>query len=359
MPARFQMRKGTAAQWTAANPTLLNGEPGAETDTKKLKVGDGVTAWNSLAYIGGSGGGVTDGDYGDITVSSSGTVWTVDASVLSPYLTTASAAATYQTLDADLTALAALSGTNDIYYRSGAATWSPVTIGTGIGFSGGTLTASASGGPVPGIDPRSALYSLFTPSGIDDEFNDGSFSGWTAVNDGVTVPTVTEAYDRVSIMHPGGGAAARLCAYMKTQTPATNSMIEIGFTMMGRGQSFNICGLIFADGNTYNAGTQVVWYLSPQETQFVRGPVTGYNATTGMTGLSSPSRTFPRINLLRFKYEGSNNWSGWTSCDGQQWTNVTGTFARTLSPTHVGFFVTTWGGAAAHNFVLDYFRYIP
>jgi hypothetical protein len=32
------------------NPTLAEGELGLETDTKKLKVGDGSTAWNSLGY---------------------------------------------------------------------------------------------------------------------------------------------------------------------------------------------------------------------------------------------------------------------------------------------------------------------
>lgn len=59
MPVQIQLRKGTAAQWTSANPTLAAGEAGAETDTKKLKIGDGSTAWNSLAYIGGSGGGIS------------------------------------------------------------------------------------------------------------------------------------------------------------------------------------------------------------------------------------------------------------------------------------------------------------
>lgn len=50
-----------------------------------------------------------------------------------------------QAFDADLTALAALSGTNTIYYRSGAATWTAVTIGSGISFSGGTLSSTVSG----------------------------------------------------------------------------------------------------------------------------------------------------------------------------------------------------------------------
>ena len=51
-----------------------------------------------------------------------------------------------QTADADLTALAALSGTNDIYYRSAANTWTSVTIGTGLTFTGGTLAASGGAG---------------------------------------------------------------------------------------------------------------------------------------------------------------------------------------------------------------------
>lgn len=42
------MRRGTAAQWTAANPVLAAGEPGAETDTGQLKLGDGTTAWSAL-----------------------------------------------------------------------------------------------------------------------------------------------------------------------------------------------------------------------------------------------------------------------------------------------------------------------
>ena len=46
----IQIRNGTAAQWTSANPVLDVGELGVETDTHKLKVGDGTTAWNSLPY---------------------------------------------------------------------------------------------------------------------------------------------------------------------------------------------------------------------------------------------------------------------------------------------------------------------
>lgn len=47
---RMQMRRGTAAAWTAANPVLADGEHGYENDTKKLKIGDGITAWAALGY---------------------------------------------------------------------------------------------------------------------------------------------------------------------------------------------------------------------------------------------------------------------------------------------------------------------
>ena len=51
---QIQVRRGTAAQWTSTNPTLAAGEWGLETDTLKTKIGNGSTAWNSLAYATGS-----------------------------------------------------------------------------------------------------------------------------------------------------------------------------------------------------------------------------------------------------------------------------------------------------------------
>lgn len=50
MAVQIQLRRGTAAAWTAANPTLAQGEFGVETDTYKLKLGNGSSAWNSLGY---------------------------------------------------------------------------------------------------------------------------------------------------------------------------------------------------------------------------------------------------------------------------------------------------------------------
>lgn len=46
----IQLRRGTAAQWAAANPVLADGEVGLEKDTTEIKYGDGITPWNSLPY---------------------------------------------------------------------------------------------------------------------------------------------------------------------------------------------------------------------------------------------------------------------------------------------------------------------
>jgi len=49
--ATIQIRRDTAANWTANNPILLAGEEGTETDTNQRKIGDGVTHWTGLTYL--------------------------------------------------------------------------------------------------------------------------------------------------------------------------------------------------------------------------------------------------------------------------------------------------------------------
>lgn len=63
MPAitTIRLRRGTAAQWSSANPVLAAGEMGIETDTRKFKFGNGLTQWNSIPYA--SAGGSTGGGF--------------------------------------------------------------------------------------------------------------------------------------------------------------------------------------------------------------------------------------------------------------------------------------------------------
>jgi hypothetical protein len=121
MPVQIQLRNGTAAQWTAANPTLAAGEVGIESDTKKQKFGDGTTAWNSLAYANGP-----------------------------------------------------TSGTS-ILYGNGTGGFSNVTVGTGLSFTTGTLSATGGGGGTPGGSDTQIQFNNATAfGGASNLTTDGS-----------------------------------------------------------------------------------------------------------------------------------------------------------------------------------------
>ena len=51
MADRIQIRRDTKARWVDLNPILAAGEMGFEIDNNRLKIGNGITAWNSLPYI--------------------------------------------------------------------------------------------------------------------------------------------------------------------------------------------------------------------------------------------------------------------------------------------------------------------
>ena len=80
--ARLSIRRGTKDAWESENTILLEGEPGWELDTRRLKIGDGETAWNDLNYY-------TVGDS-----EASGTV-IHDSSVLPEYVNSVTGAVEY------------------------------------------------------------------------------------------------------------------------------------------------------------------------------------------------------------------------------------------------------------------------
>ena len=68
---QIQLRRDTSTNWSTVNPVLKSGEPGYETNTGKLKFGDGVTAWNGLPYF------ETDKHFVFIQ-STAATTWTIN-----------------------------------------------------------------------------------------------------------------------------------------------------------------------------------------------------------------------------------------------------------------------------------------
>lgn len=83
IPHRHALRRGTAAEWTADNPVLGNGEEGYETDTGLRKTGDGAAVWTALPYAnrGPAGApGSTDLTFADNGDNTGTLAWSAGAS---------------------------------------------------------------------------------------------------------------------------------------------------------------------------------------------------------------------------------------------------------------------------------------
>jgi len=167
------IQNGTGITWSyndtagTLTPTITAGAgPFQPLDTELTALAGLASAADRLPYFNGAGTAalatftgfgrslVDDADAGtaQTTLGISTFVKTIldDADAAAVRTTIgAQAAGNYQPLDGDLTALAALTGTNVIYYRSGTDAWSSVTIGTGLTFTGGTLSATGGGGGAP------------------------------------------------------------------------------------------------------------------------------------------------------------------------------------------------------------------
>ena len=72
---QLQFRRGTATQWTSANPVLADGELAIESDTSKFKIGNGNASWTLLPYGGLVGPTGTIGNTVSIDVSFNGNIF--------------------------------------------------------------------------------------------------------------------------------------------------------------------------------------------------------------------------------------------------------------------------------------------
>lgn len=71
MATKIQLRRDTSTNWQTNNPTPAAGEPCFETDTGKLKIGDGTKAYNDLAY---QGSGSSDAPENMVTTDTEQTI---------------------------------------------------------------------------------------------------------------------------------------------------------------------------------------------------------------------------------------------------------------------------------------------
>lgn len=134
---RMWQRRGTAAEWAAQNPVLAAGEIGVElgataSDPQRLKIGNGSTAWASLAWAGGGGGGGT---------------WYTGTAAPTPALGQ----------DGDSYLRTGATGTGDVYTKASGA-WSVTGNIRGPAGANGSTTLFGSGVPAAGLGANGDTY---------------------------------------------------------------------------------------------------------------------------------------------------------------------------------------------------------
>ena len=152
MAVKIQFRRGTAAEWTAANPILSQGEAGYEYDTGRFKVGNGLTPWATLAYS----SGVTGPTGPSGAVGPTGPASTVTGP-------TGPTGATSTVAVGNVTTLA--SGSNATVANTGTTTNAVFDFGIPRGPTGPTGAASTVAGPTGPQGPTGATGAASTVTG--------------------------------------------------------------------------------------------------------------------------------------------------------------------------------------------------
>lgn len=196
-----------------------------------------------------------------------------------------------------------------------------------------------------------------------DEFDNESFSGWTAVNSGsAPLFTVIEQDKQLSLLHPGGGAAGQFLSYMKDTggSLSIGNRIEVCFSQFCLATGYPQFTLWMADGMTYNAGNQAGFAFSPHEDTFASRGATGYNSqSTFVSSGGGVDASLPTdINMhMSMEWRGSNTYHMEMSLDGIQWIRVfTSAAPLAFTPRYIGFGFTTWGGTTPASVAVRSFR---
>jgi Major tropism determinant N-terminal domain len=176
---KILFRRDTSANWGTTNPVLAGGEIGLETNTNKIKIGNGSTAWNQLPYFYGSLEAANLNDISDVTITSAqngdvlrwnGTAWVNDPINLGT-----------DTVGSYVESLVAGTGVT-LSNNSGEGATPTVAIGQAVGTSSSVTFAAVTAPVIGNASTASTLQTARTIEVSGDVSGSASFDGSQNIN---------------------------------------------------------------------------------------------------------------------------------------------------------------------------------
>lgn len=215
---------------------------------------------------------------------------------------------------------------------------------------------------------KDARWSPLSGQTTSDEFNDASLdSAWVRVDGtGAASGNIawTENADVVSAYNIGGDTTDKFHALVRPLSGLGGSLVAgDAFTTCVRlwcpaATNFAFTGLVFTDGTTHGAGNQVwaevgVGATGPNSLQVFSWT----NFGTAGTSAGALSAALPiHLVYVRLVMTATNTWRADYSIDGVSWIKGKATLSKTITPTHVGFFDSSYGTATEHIASYEFLR---
>jgi hypothetical protein len=200
-----------------------------------------------------------------------------------------------------------------------------------------------------------------TPHGDDDEFDNETFDG-TEVDQTAGTLTLTEIRSVLAFRFDSQNAD-EVCAALFSLTPTVAPVtVETAFTSMVLDESgandHCIYGVGFADGTTTSSNAHG-GFFNDQHTdgpthEWRNGPMNNLNTPTALDTLSDHVVVVRRF--VRCVWTAANTFSIQISTDGINWITTDSARSFTMTPTHFGIFVSSWGGTHTAAITAEYLR---
>jgi len=201
------------------------------------------------------------------------------------------------------------------------------------------------------------------PYGLDDEFDDGTLTGWTRVDAAGAEShlTWTETADVLSAAHTTtGDPSAGMHALLKPLGRGYPTTIQTAVRYWAQlGANYQMLGLLFTDGIIHGSGKQIIYmpYQQAGSAYITLRPYANFTAEGQSPGNLNVGNqpALGHAMHLKLVWSAANTFDMYSSPNAVNWLNH-GQRVYTMTPTHVGVLYSTWGTSTPGVGTYEYFR---